>query len=116
MIRYITSIFAVIIVVGAVAFTSPKTGSAHNPKTLSYYFEFTGPHGQEADESLWEEISLTEYNSLNCSDFNKGCKITTNSVVDPSQPFGERVISSVVVNSNSVPQQTMNNTEVKNKP
>jgi len=116
MIRYITSVFALIIAVGAVAFTSPKQGTKHNPKTLSYYFQFTGPHGQEADETLWQEISLSDYNSLTCAGSNKGCKITTSAVVDPSQPFPDREISSVTVNANSVPQPSMDNTEVKNKP
>jgi len=117
MIRYITSIFAVIIAAGAVAFTSPKQGTTHNnPKTLSYYFQFTGTHGQEANESLWEEISLTDYNSLTCSASNQGCKITTTNVVDPTQPFPDREISLVSVNSSSVPQPTMDNIEVKNKP
>lgn len=116
MIRYITSTLAVIIAVGAVAFTTPNGNIKHNPKTLSYYFEFTGTHGHEADETLWQEISLSDYNSLNCSGSNQGCKITTSAVVDGSLPFPEREISTVTVNSNSVPQTTMDNIEVKNKP
>jgi hypothetical protein len=116
MTRYITSILAVIIAVGAVAFTAPNSGIKHNPKMLTYYFQFTGTHGHEADETLWQEISLSDYNSLSCSGSNQGCKITTDAVVDGSLPFPEREISSVTVNANSVPQPTMDNTEVKNKP
>jgi hypothetical protein len=114
--RYISGIIAVVIAVSAVAFTAPNRDIKHNPKALSYYFQFTGPHGQEADETLWQEISLSDYNSLTCAGSNKGCKITTSAVVDPSQPFPDREISSVTVNANSVPQPTMDNTEVKNKP
>ena len=114
--RYLSGIIAVVIAISAVAFTAPNRDITPNPKMLNFYFQFTGPHGQEADESLWDEISLTTYNSLTCSGSKQGCKITTNNVVDPTQNFPDREISSVTVNSNSVPQQTMDNTEVKNKP
>ncbi|HCN84939.1 MAG TPA: hypothetical protein DIT07_15180 [Sphingobacteriaceae bacterium] len=115
MIRYITSIFAVIIAVGAVAFTTPKRGTSHNPKALTYYFQFTGSHGDEADVTKWQEISVNTYDGLSCDASHQGCKIASTSVDNPSDPFPDREITSVTVNANDVPQPTMENFEVANK-
>lgn len=114
--RYLTGILAIIIAVGAVAFTKSDTPIMQNPKTLSYYFEFTGTHGDEADVNQWQEISLSDYNALSCSGQNQGCKIATSSVSNPTASFPNREISSVTVNGSDVPQQTMNNFQVVNKP
>lgn len=115
--RYITGIIAVLIAAGIFAFTQPS----HSPVKqdsgmLNYYFQFTGTHGDESDPGEWQEISQTIYDSLPCLSTVQGCKITTTSVSNPSDPLGQRNISSVTVDNNSVPQQTMANTEVKNKP
>jgi hypothetical protein len=114
--RYLSAILAMIIAIGAVAFTKPDAPISQNPKTLSYYFEFTGAHGDEADVSQWQEISLSDYNALSCSGQNEGCKIATSSVSNPTASFPNRDISSVTVNANDVPQQTMDNFQVVNKP
>jgi hypothetical protein len=116
MYRYLTGILAVIIATGAVAFTKPNATMKQNPKTLSYYFQFTGAHGDEANVTEWQEISLSDYNALSCSGQNEGCKIATSSVSNPTASFPNRDISSVTVNANDVPQQTMDNFQVVNKP
>jgi len=114
--RYLTGILAVIIAAGAVAFTRPNATIKQNPKTLSYYFQFTGTHGDEANVTEWQEISLSDYNALVCSAQSEGCKIATSSVDNPSASFPNREISSVTVNSNDVPQTTVENFQVANKP
>lgn len=116
MYRYLTAILAVMIAAGAVAFTKPDATMEQNPNTLSYYFEFTGAHGDEADVTEWQEISLSEYNALSCLGQRQGCKIATQSVDNPTASFPNREISSVPVNANDVPQQTMDNFQVVNKP
>ena len=112
--KYGTGLLAIIIAIGAFAFTTPPP--QFSPKTLTYYFQFTGAHGTESDVTQWQEISLSSYNALTCSANSEGCKIATTAVSNPAASFPDREISSVTVNSNDVPQQTMDNVDVKNKP
>ena len=114
--KYGIGIIAIILAVSAVAFTTPPPAHRFNPKTLTYYFEFTGAHHDESDVSQWQEISLSSYNALPCNATSQGCKIATTAVSNPTASFPDREISSVTVNSNDVPQQTMDNVDVANKP
>lgn len=115
--KYILSIFAVVLAVGMVAFTAPSQSTVKQDLgVLNYYFQFTGTHGDESEPGEWQEISKTAYDNLACMGGSKGCRITTISVDNPSDPLGDRVISSVTVDNNDVPQVTSENTEVANKP
>lgn len=112
--KYGIGLLAVILGVFAVAFRTPQ--QQFSPKTLTYYFQFTGAHHDESDVSQWQEISLSSYNALPCNASSQGCKIATTAVSNPTASFPNREISSVTVNSNDVPQQTMDNVDVANKP
>lgn len=114
--RYITGIIAVVMSFGIFAFAKSSHPAKQSSNMLEYYFKFVGSHGDESDTGEWQEISKATYDSLSCLGSHQGCKITTTSVSNPSATFGQRIISSVTVDGNDVPLQTMDNTEVKNKP
>lgn len=66
----------------------------------SYYFEFMGTHGQEANPNLWTEIDQATYDDLPCNGSSEGCKIESNSVTGAAP---NRRPSSVPVDANSKP-------------
>jgi hypothetical protein len=108
--KYILASFAVIFAIALVftisAFKNHKP--AKHP-TTSYYYKFTGSHGNESTMSLWQQVSLSDYNGLTCPfGSNNSCKIinTTNSGTNPT---------SVPLDANGFPQVGTVNTEVKLK-
>lgn len=111
--KYILGICAIVLSVslayGISAFKNSKADSNNKPPT-SFYYEFTGTHGNESNVNLWNQLpSQTDYNNLTCPmGSTSSCKIinTTNSGGHPT---------SVPVDVNSFPIQGSVNTDVQLK-
>ncbi len=86
--RYLSGIVALVTAIFAFAFTRPekKDVRADHP-LVTYYYSFSGNHGQENDMSKWTQITESEYANLGCPNVNvEGCEIqnTTNSGGHPT--------------------------------
>jgi len=81
MVRYLTGIIAVVIAIGAVAFTKPTSKTVKtNPRFTNTYFQFVGTtNSQEGDVTKWNSISLLTYNALPCTLAHDGCKLIATS-------------------------------------
>lgn len=86
--RYLSGIVAVVIAISALAFTrSEKKDISPNHPMVTYYYSFSGSHGQENDMSKWIQITADDYANLDCPSGNvEGCGIqnTTNSAGHPT--------------------------------
>lgn len=77
-------LFAVIIAVAAVAFTTPSAKEIKkDSKRTDYYFRYksTAPANGEATNTNWEEITQAVYDAPGCPGTRSGCKLLTTSVV-----------------------------------
>lgn len=104
--KYITGFVAVMLglflAVGTTAFKDIKAPHKSNSDT-QFYFQFTGSHGNESNTSLWQQISATDYDNLDCPGANAGCKIITSSATGMAPNVHP---SSVPVDANSKPTVT----------
>ena len=109
--KYILGICAIMLAV-ALAFgvSAFKNHSNKKAALTSYYYQFSGTHGQESDMSQWIQLpSVSDYNSFSCSPgSSNSCKIinTTNSGSHPS---------AVPLDPNGFPVKGTVNTDVKLK-
>lgn len=99
---------AIVIAIGAAAFTAEKKQPVPSGDFAPFYYRFTGAPGQAGDVSKWEQITKGAYDSMSCLSNVKPCKITntTNSAGHPTS----------VPLSGTLPQQGAINTEVLNQP
>jgi len=111
--KYLTGIVAVmlgmLLAFGTSSFEKSKAVLKNKPLS-SYYYQFTGTHGNESNLNLWDQLSsLTDYNNLTCPiGSTNSCKIinTTNSAGHPT---------AVPLDANGFPVQGTVNTDVKLK-
>lgn len=83
--RYFSGLMALVIAIGAAAFTHEPLKKNSDPAFADYYFQFTGTrNSQENDRTKWTMLAtqtLPAYTAISCPGSDYGCKLVATDTV-----------------------------------